>query len=140
MHRIRDRELRRLLRQAVQLGLFSWPDTSRVLRALHGLTQVEFAQKVRLSRRVIQMIEGGREREVAPSALERIARLARVPVGSVATNVTVELGTREIVKARELERARDLRAVRLGKMTLEELHARNALDMRGVRIGLPRLR
>jgi transcriptional regulator with XRE-family HTH domain len=108
--------------------------------ALHGLTQVEFGRRLCVSRHLIQAVEAGRMSKVTHDALSRIARFARVPVDLIASHPTISLGTRDIVKARALERERDLRAVRMGEMSLEELHARNALVVKGVRIGLPKLR
>lgn len=137
---IGDRDLRAALLKAVRRGALSWPDTSRVLRAVYGLTQLEFARRTRLTRNTVQMIEAGRISEVAPDALVRIAHLARAPVARIASKVTVALGTRQIVKARANQRDSDLRAVRLGTMSLKELHARNALDTQGMQVGLPKLR
>jgi len=63
------------------------------LRAKHGLTQEEFAERSGISYKYYQAVEGGRKRELRLSTLERIAAAYRIGVHELLS--PVEPGTRE---------------------------------------------
>lgn len=138
--KIDDAELIDLFRDALRRGAMDWADSCRVMRACEGLTQSEFAEKVGVSLSVIKAIED-RTGNPTLATLNRIARSAGLRVGLVSAEPTVRLGTEEIVRQREAERIEILSALKQGRITPEELYAKNALraEPGELKVGVPRL-
>jgi transcriptional regulator with XRE-family HTH domain len=136
--KIDDPELIENLRDALRRGAMGWADSCRFMRASDGLTQAQFAKKVGVSLKVIKDLESGSGNPTLAS-LESIARFFGMRVGLVASPVTVQLGTAEVVRQRERDRSAALRDLKQGKTTSRKLHARNALHGSDFKVGLPKL-
>ena len=87
---VRDPDLAAALRSGLERGSFAPAQASRVIRALDGRSQQEFAEQLGMSVKVIKAIESGNGNP-SYAALARIAEAAGLRVAFVSESRSVEL-------------------------------------------------
>ena len=124
---VRDPELAQALRDALERGAFAPAEASRVMRALDGLSQQEFADRLGMHVKVIRSIESGRGNPSYDS-LAKIASAADLRVAFVGHSGSVELLNRgERMADERLRRQADAQALASGRVSERQMHERNAL-------------
>lgn len=138
-NRIRDAEQAQALRMALERGAFSPADASRVLRALGGHSQAEFAAEVGLNLKVIRSLESGSGNPRFDS-LQKIAAAFGLRVAFVKPSLSIELMDPDARAADERRRREaDAEALQVGRISAHDLHRRNALQVGEVSFELPKL-
>ncbi len=132
--KIDDPELIELLNDALRSGAMGLADSCRFMRATHGLSQTEFAEKVGVALKVVKDIESGTGNPTL-SSLMRIAQFDGMRIGLLQGPATVRLGTKRIVRERSEERQRILQSIKEGKPQ----RRRTAPLGREFKVGLPKL-
>jgi len=128
-NRIRDSDLAAALRSGLERGSFALPEASRVIRALEGRSQQEFAEQLGMSVKVIKSIESGIGNP-SYDALARIAAAADLRVAFVSQSGSVELmDPRARADEERRRRLADAEAVASGRVSAREMHKRNALQV-----------
>jgi transcriptional regulator with XRE-family HTH domain len=137
--KLEDPALVDALRDALDAGALGLADACRYMRACEGLTQSQFAKRVGVSIKVIKEIEAATGNPTLAS-LKRVASSMGLDVAFVRPRSTVKVG-REVSSVARQAKARqaELRAVKQGKITLEQRHRTNALRGRDFTIELPKL-
>ena len=137
--RIRDPEIAKALQSALERGSFAPSKACRVVRALQGHSQDDFASRLGVNVKVIKALESGKGNPRFDS-LEKIAAGMGLCVAFVKPSVTVDLFD-PAERAREERRRRiaDAQALAIGQASERELHQRNALRVDNVDFDLPEL-
>ena len=126
---VRDPELAAALRSGLERGFFAPQQASRVIRALDGRSQQEFAEQLGMSVKVIKAIESGIGNP-SYNALARIAAAAGLRVAFVSQSRSVELmDPRARADEERLRRQTDAEAIASGRGSAREMHQRNALQV-----------
>jgi transcriptional regulator with XRE-family HTH domain len=137
--RIRDADLSQALRLALRRGAFAPAEASRVIRALEGCSQDEFANRLGLNRKVIRALESG-QGNLRYDSLEKIASSAGLRLAFVSPSGAVKLMDPDARAQDEREqREADARALASGKLTERALEERNALRVEDVSFALRKL-
>lgn len=124
---VRDPDLAAALRSGLERGSFAPPEASRVIRALDGRSQQEFAEQLGMSVKVIKAIESGNGNP-SYDALARIAEAAGLRVAFVRQSRAVELmDPRARADEERLRRQADAQAIAAGRVSAREMNQRNAL-------------
>jgi transcriptional regulator with XRE-family HTH domain len=124
---VRDPDLAAALRSGLERGFFAPAQASRVIRALDGRSQQEFAEQLGMSVKVIKAIESGNGNP-SYDALTRIAGAAGLRVAFVSESRPVELMDPHARADEErLRRRADAEAIASGRVSAHEMHKRNAL-------------
>jgi transcriptional regulator with XRE-family HTH domain len=136
---IKNPEYARGLREALRRGAFGPHIACKVLRALQGKSQMEFAVELGVSVKVIKALESGRG-NVGHQTLEKIAshaglRLTFADARSGAGILDAEARATE----KRRRRAIDARGLATGSVTEAELHRRNAMQVDDLEFDLPNL-
>lgn len=137
--RVRDAERANALRMALDSGAFVPAEASRVLRALGGHSQEEFAAQLGLNVKVIKALESGSGNPRYDS-LKKIAAAFGLRIAFVKPSISIELmdpGARTADERRR--RQADAKALEAGRISAHELHERNALEVDEVSFELPKL-
>ena len=127
------------VRSLLQEGRLSLPDACRAIRAMHGLSQDEFAKRIGVNRKVVKDLERGCGNP-GRASLDRIAsaaglRLAFAPLRSA----VAVMDPRQRLAEKQARRGADADALRLGVSEPQELYQRNALGLDGMKLRLPRI-
>lgn len=126
-NKVRDPDLAAVLRCALERGSFAPAEACRVIRALEGCSQQEFAEQLGMSVKVIKAIESGNGNPSYDS-LAKIAAAADLCVAFISHGRVVELMDRRARAEEErLSRQADAQALASGQVSERELHKRNAL-------------
>jgi DNA-binding XRE family transcriptional regulator len=136
---IRDPEVAKALQGALDRGSFAPSQACRVVRALRGHSQVDFAAHLDVSVKVIKALESGRG-NLRFDSLEKIAAAAGLCVAFVKPSMAVHL--MNPAKRLEEERRRriaDAQALAAGEVSEGVLHRRNALRVDEVDFELPEI-
>jgi len=128
---IADPDLARAFRAALERGSFAPAEASRVMRALAGLSQREFADQLGLNLKVIRSIESGRGNPNYES-LARLAAAADLRVAFVGRSAAVDI----LDPAQRIE---DERRRRQADAYVPGMHERNALRVDDLAFELPKL-
>jgi len=137
--RISDPELSAVLREALERGAFSPREACRVIRALKGCSQEEFASRLGLNVKVVKALESGRG-NLRWDSLERIAEAADLCVAFVSSSKRIGLLDADARAADEQRRREaDARALLSGQISAQELRKRNAMDIDDISFELPSL-
>jgi transcriptional regulator with XRE-family HTH domain len=135
--RIENPEFASGLREALRRGAFAPDVACKVLRALQGKSQAEFAGELGVSIKVIKALESGRG-NVGFQTLEKIASAAGLRVAFADARSGAEIldpDARAAVKQRR--RASDAQNLASGNVTEAELHRRNAMQVDDLEFDLP---
>jgi transcriptional regulator with XRE-family HTH domain len=124
-----DPKRRKDIKDALEAGAFKPAAASRLLRQLHGLSQVDLAAMLGVNLKVIRALESG----VGNPGFASVEKLAEAFGLDV---VFIKKGAAELldVAAREKEKARsrasDAAALAGGRVSERELNHKNALKLR----------
>lgn len=136
---IKNPEYARGLREALRRGAFRPHLACKLLRALQGKSQLEFAAELGLSVNVIKALESGRG-NVGHQTLEKIASHAGLRVAFADARAGVEiLDPSARAAQKRLRRASDARELASGRVTDKELHRRNAMQVDDLEFDLPKI-
>lgn len=126
---VRDPDLAAALRFGLERGSFAPSQASRIIRALDGRSQQEFAGQLGVSVKVIKAIESGKGNP-SYDVLARIAAAAGLRVAFVGKSRSVELMDPRVRADEErLRRQADAEAIASGRVSAREMHKRNALQV-----------
>ena len=138
-HKVRDPELVQALHRALEQGSFAPSKACRVVRALQGHSQADFAAHLGVSVKVIKALESGRGNPRFDS-LEKIAGAMGLCVAFVKPSVSVDfLDPAERAREERRRRIADAHELASGQVSESELHRRNALRVDDVHFELPEL-
>lgn len=131
--KLTDPALKSGLRRAMAAGALGLRDVCRVLRAEHGMTQLEFARVLGVGVNVIKGIESGRGNPTLDS-VARIADLAGLALALVEpSSPKVALVSSAALEAEQRRaRRRTLRPLAEGERTAKASDAENAFDTSGL--------
>jgi transcriptional regulator with XRE-family HTH domain len=137
--RIENVEIVKALVAALEQGCFAPAKACRVMRALRGQSQADFAARLGVSVKVVKALESGRG-NLRFDSLQKIAAAAGLRVAFVKPSVAVDL----LNPAQRLEQERrrriaDAEALAAGEVSERDLHKRNALRADDVDFDLPEL-
>lgn len=125
--RVRDPDLAAALRSALERGSFAPAEASRIIRALDGRSQQEFAERLGMSVKVIRAIESGNGNPSYDS-LSKIAAAADLRVVFASHSRSVEvMDPSARAEEEHLRRQAEAKALASGQVSAGELHKRNAL-------------
>jgi transcriptional regulator with XRE-family HTH domain len=134
-----DPKRREDLKTALDAGAFRLGAGCRLLRQLHGLSQADLAAMLGVNLKVIKALESGNGNPGFAS-IEKIAEAFGLAVVFVKKDTVAEILDGE-ARAREKARSREADAVALaaGKLSEQQLNAKNALNIerRGFRLPPP---
>jgi transcriptional regulator with XRE-family HTH domain len=137
--RVRDPQVAEALQSALERGWFAPSKACRVVRALGGHSQADFAAHLGVSVKVIKALESGRGNPRYAS-LEKIAGAMGLSVAFVKPSVSVDLlDPAERAKEARRRRLADAQALASGDVSEGDLHRRNALRVDDVEFELPEL-
>lgn len=127
-----------VVRNLLDEGALPLPDACKVIRHIYGLSQDEFAKRSGVNRKVVKDLERGQGNPRWES-LQRIGRVAGLRVAFLADEGVVGLlEPKKRLAEEEAQRWSDADALRHG-LSAEELHARNAMSLGGIKLRLPRI-
>lgn len=122
----------------LQTGRLGLPDACRTIRAIHSVSQDEFARRIGVNRKVVKDLESGRGNPGLAS-LARIAQAAGLRLAFVPEQNAVErLDAAERSREEDARRRTDAASLERG-LSPEALYRRNALGLGGVKLRLPRI-
>jgi transcriptional regulator with XRE-family HTH domain len=132
-----DPKRREDLKAALEAGAFRAGPSCRLLRQLHGLSQADLAAMLGVNLKVIKALESGNGNP-AFASIEKIAEAFGLAVVFVKKDTVAEILDGE-VRAREKARSREADAVALatGKLSEQQLNAKNALKIRRMGFKIP---
>ena len=132
-----DPKRREDLKAALDAGAFRLGAGCRLLRQLHGLSQADLAAMLGVNIKVIKALESGNGNPGFAS-IEKIAEAFGLAVVFVKKDTVAEILDGE-ARAREKARSREADAVALaaGKLSEEQLNAKNALKIECMGFGIP---
>jgi transcriptional regulator with XRE-family HTH domain len=137
--KVRDPDLAEVLRMALERGAFAPAEASRVIRALEGYSQEAFAARLGVNVKVIKALESGSGNPRYDS-LQKIAESFGLRVAFVQPATAVELLDPDArAETERRRRLADVEALASGKISIRDLHKRNALDVDAVTFELPSL-
>ena len=126
------------LKAALEAGAFSLDAGCRLLRQLHGLSQADLAAMLGVNLKVIKALESGKGNP-GFSSIEKIAEAFGLAVVFVKKDSVAEILDGE-ARAQEKARSREADAVALaaGKLSEQQLNAKNALKIERTGFRIPR--
>jgi len=132
-----DPKRREDLKAALDAGAFRPGAGCRLLRQLHGLSQADLAAMLGVNLKVIKALESGNGNPGFAS-IEKIAEAFGLAVVFVKKDTVAEILDGE-ARAREKARSREADAVALaaGKLSEQQLNAKNALKIGHVGFKIP---
>lgn len=127
------------IRALLNEGRLLLPDACRAIRAMHGLSQDEFARRIGVNRKVVKDLESGAGNPGRVS-LERIAGAAGLRVAFVPQRSAIAvMDPRQRQVQKQARRAEDAGAPGRGVSEPKKLYRRNAMSLGGVKLRLPRI-
>jgi transcriptional regulator with XRE-family HTH domain len=132
-----DPKRREELKAALEAGAFRLRDGCRLLRQLHGLSQADLAAMLGVNLKVIKALESGNGNPGFAS-IEKIAEAFGLAVVFVKKDTVAEILDGE-TRVREKTRSReaDAEALIAGKLSEQQLNAKNALKIGRIGFKVP---